>query len=236
MRSNIFIFCTISLLAAITQISQVNASCQCAGVFTGHDYDYWRNQGCNDIELQAECQRAEFELVDFVDGFIEYGTTVGINDVTNVTFQDGKNLALLAYALEVRRPVPDCATGLFTKHPAGDEPEWDTQYVYSGFFSWTSPPANGICYSPDLLDECKRARDGVTDYAQSIKDEINVSDVTQEFIDLVNFRVDKSILPTITCETSLDIIGDTSGVSTIQISSITISLVVVITVMFSSFV
>lgn len=104
----------IILIVCLT--SQVAATCQCATTFSSGSDSYWRNEGCSDYELEKECKRAEWELVDYVNGFVRYGVAI-IEDSTNVTQQDAVNLAALSYALEVQRPVPDCATGLFTKNP-----------------------------------------------------------------------------------------------------------------------
>lgn len=184
------------------------ASCGCAvhESNSGGDssYEYWRNTGCSDVELQEECKRAEWELVDFVNGFVGYGVAI-IQDSTNVSFQDAINLASLSYALEVERPVPDCASGLYTKTSLNGN-IWDTadDAIWVRHLTWESilAPTGGLCYSKKLFDECTRVVDNIQSYVESIREHIITSNATETFKDKIIYRLDNSILPTVSCKTT----------------------------------
>jgi hypothetical protein len=187
-------------------LAAVDARCWCATFIRAHSSPYIRkvNTGCNDVEMQKECMRAEWEMVDFVNAVMGYARTITEAHPSNDTFQEGLNHAALSHALEKNRPVPDCATGLATnKDHDGNEWAhiWFTDDDDNGF-------DNGFCYSRELLDECDKVKNGINDWVTSIMTNLDGSNVTADFTRLVRLRVEGSIIPTITCRTTTEHLKD----------------------------
>lgn len=64
------------IIILLVSISTVSAICNCAEQLQYPDSNSVRRRlvGCNDVELQSECKRAEFEMVDFVNGVMSIPT------------------------------------------------------------------------------------------------------------------------------------------------------------------
>ena len=164
-------------------IASVYATCQCRTYSDGSR----RNGGCEDIELMEECKRAEWELVDWVNSVVEYAKTF-IQAHPSDLETDTSNLAHLSYAVEINRPVPDCATGLFT-----------TERVDGTSYQ---------CYSANLLDQCEYVKDNIEYYISDVVTQLRNKNATDDFVALMEKRVIESIIPTITCQTTEDITND----------------------------
>ena len=190
-----------------------------------------------DYEIQGECERAEWELVDYVNGFMMDARTTFIPNANNVTEQDVINIAALTYSLEVERYVPDCSTGLYTETALNKKHwvAWELDYIYirdeteRKERSVTLPVTRGMCMSHQLLDECETARDGIPEYMNSIKRNIRVSDATQEFKDYVIYRINNSVQPAISCKTVEyieDEVVDSASATAVSVTIVAITLVV----------
>lgn len=164
------------------------AYCDCYDSYNG-----WNNPlGCFDYELMYECQRAEFELVDYVNAIMAYARTLVTAHPGDLTI-DALNMKKLSYAVELNRPVPDCATGVFTKTRSTRD-GWDYN-----------------CYSPNLLEQCEYVKDNVETYIEDIITQLRNQNATDEFVTLMEYRVVDSIIPTVTCQTSEEVVSDNSG-------------------------
>ncbi len=192
--------CKMFLIATILLIvfTSVDGSCWCRRYVGGTEGEVLAlNGGCNDYEMQAECKRAEWELVDWVNAVMAYARTVALPNPFNVSMQDAQNFACLSEAVEKERPVPDCATGLHTFGGGEEHKLVEIDFKDVRFDSIE----HGICVSDPLLEQCKMVKDGISEYIVSVMDHLETC-ATQSFIDRMRFRIVDSIVPTITCKTT----------------------------------
>lgn len=178
----------------------VNGNCRCT------ERRYIRH--CEDYELKAECERAEFELVDWVNAVMSFARTLQLSHPepgVNGDFVSASDMAKLSFAIEVNRPVPDCATGLLTNTRISD----------------------GICFSQELLTQCEFARDNVEFYINDVLTQLRRQNATDKFISKLELRIINSIIPTITCKTTQAIIS-TASHTMISISMLGLLVTVVI--------
>lgn len=197
----------LSFLLILLSINSVSALCNCATYVSYRDSNYIsrRLSGCNDNELHTECNRAEWEMVDYVNGVMNYARALVVSHPTpDGETIDGNDLSQLSLALEKYRPVPDCSTGLFTTTPANylkdrsvKEPLWDEGYDDDDDIM------NDFCISKEILLECERAKKAIDGYiAQVLKHLENSEKVSTRFKNLIRIRLNDSILPTISCKTT----------------------------------
>lgn len=213
------LFSSLVLFTLLFQTQEADARCWCVTFIRSYNSRWIRkvDTGCNDNEMKAECDRAEWELTDWVGAVMAYARTLAQAHPDDLTEQDAKNQAALSYAVEAQRPVPDCATGLFTtthldddswKHTFGDDDD-------DGF-------NRGSCISLELLNECEKVRDGMEEYIASVISELQESDASQDFVNLMKIRIQNSITPTITCKTTdyhqEKVEDNSSDVNTISLS------------------
>lgn len=148
----------LALLAIIGALltTHVNAVCYCPVVcencYRNGDFraEYGRAT-CNDFESKNECEQANWELLNKRDTTVTLAETVMTNaleagDLTPV--QVGFIRSILALAVEDERPEGDCSNGLST----------DTGMA--GTMTH--------CFSPELLQQCRKVRDGVDEYLDGI--------------------------------------------------------------------
>ena len=150
--------------------------------------------GCNDVESQQECLRAEGELTDWVNSIMDYARTMTVHR-RNMSTQDGINHAVLSYSLEKFRPVPDCSNGLFTTTPLTDLNLTDDGNLYD-YYSQVS------CYSPEMLAGCDQVKNGASAYKKSIMMQLRKGKVSKEFIDLMTISIEGPNTLDITCKTT----------------------------------
>jgi len=201
----------IAFILILLAIDRASALCNCA---TYVDYQktstysiHRRLSGCDDNELQTECKRAEWEMVDFVNGVMNYARAIVIahpNPDPNGEEIDGNDLGQLSLALEKHRPVPDCSTGLFTTTPASYlkdrsilEPLWDEDYDDDDDIM------KDFCISKEILLECESAQKAIGGYIAKVLKHLDESEkVSTRFNAVIRTRLEDSILPTISCETT----------------------------------
>ncbi len=198
----------VTIIITLCILNIVDARCWCRRYVSEGDHIAAMNGGCNDYEMQAECKRAEWELVDWVNSVMAYGRTISLeaaitaNNTFNVTVE-AENFACLSNSIERDRPVPDCATGLNTE---GGEDSYGA-YV-SRTWRHISPDEveedgkkYGFCTSEPLLKQCRLVRDGIQYYVDSVM--VNLRQCSsEEFYELMSPRITNSIIPTITCKTT----------------------------------
>lgn len=175
----------------VSLLASAGAKCWCRGYRTHHtderSYSYQVNEGCNDHELQAVCQRGEDEIVDFIGSTMTYARTFGMNDTQHPRPQDAINQARLSYHIE-NRPRPDCATGLWTNTPL----QTDQWQHYN--------PAKGQCYSAKLLDQCKGLDERIIVYIRNLTRAVYEDPLVEPyyaFLMAIRFNTEP---PHITCE------------------------------------
>lgn len=186
-------------ILVISNIQLAKARCWCIQFIRSGNSRWTRKipTGCNDNEMKAECDRAEWELTDWVGAIMAYARTLAISHPENSTQQEGINQATLSYAVEANRPVPDCATGLFTTTPL-DNDNWEHLLEDDDDDGYH----RGSCISKELLTECEKVRDGISTYIESVITLLSKSEASNDFISLMRIRVLESIHPTITCKTT----------------------------------
>ncbi len=187
------------LLLFLTIPYSVLSACWCSAyIRSRHGSHLYRvTEGCNDDEMRAECQRAEWEMVDWVNAVMAYDRTLTLAYPPEDKKRAEKDQAALSYAIEEHRPVPDCATGLFTTS-AVDGDSWD----YFIEDDDADQLREGSCYSKHLLDECIKVKNGVKAYMSNVMTDLANAEASPEFIEMMRVRVEGSIEPTITCETT----------------------------------
>ena len=202
------------MLIFLSFIIAVNALCNCARYVSHRGSTETlitrRLAGCEDHEVQTECQRAEWEMVDYVNGVMNFARTLIQahpsldGELLSGLEVDARNMEELSLALEKHRPVPDCSTGLFTTTPANFlkdrsilEPLWDEHYDDD------DDVMEDLCVSKEILEECEDARDSISEYVSNVIKQIKESPKTSEtFKIILQRRLKESILPTISCETT----------------------------------
>ena len=153
------------------------------------------NIGCNDIEMQAECKRAEWELVDWVNAVMNYGRTISletaINDPTFNVSQEAINFVCLSSAIEKDRLVPDCATGLYTC--VNKDRYLNNNTKIGGKVLTKDAQKYGMCTSVLLLQQCEKVQNGITNYIDNIMIHLrNCSNF--EFSTMMEHRIVGSII------------------------------------------
>ena len=214
----------------ILYFAQVEASCWCRKYVNHGDSYLGMNTGCNDIELQAECKRAEWEMIDWVNAVMAFGRTISLekaiteSNTFNVT-QEADNFACLSNSVEKDRPVPDCATGLLTYTDIDGDASKDIEMSFGEI--WRDSGRYGTCTSLPLLQECQKVQNGISDYIGSVMINLRVC-ATPEFVDLMEKRIQGSIVPTITCETTENHFTDDATVAMHSILCIILALFLVV--------
>ena len=150
-------FLLATILAALA-LNLVQSVCFCPYEGTGIYYscgdsscEYYRRKTCDDIESQNECEQANWELLNKRDTTVSLVERIMKNSLKqgNLTnSQVGHIRSILALAVEDDRPEGDCSNGLSTTN------------LMSG--TWNH------CFSPELLQQCKKVADGVDSYLDGI--------------------------------------------------------------------
>ena len=187
-------------------MNYINSTCHCRDYINGR----WRTLGCLDTELLEECKRAEWEMVDWVNAVMRYTQTF-VQAHPSDAESDSSNMAHLSYAIEINRPVPDCATGLFTKHRIGSR----------------------SCFSLELLEQCEYVKDNIGYYMSDVITQLENRNATTDFVDIIRKRVTDSIVPTITCQTTEDV--DSNDSSTLEMNESVIILLISILLIYFYF-
>jgi len=147
----------------------VDATCFCPIIW---DNNTRHIGGCNDSEMQAECQRAEFEYRDLVSAYMGFADAIilaKLQESPPVTARwVARNRAALSFAVE-RRFVADCATGVFT--------------------TTLNPYTQTHCFSPELLHQCEQALEASTAYPAGVIQALRDQDASSDFISLMQTRV-----------------------------------------------
>lgn len=143
-------------VAAFLVVGGANAVCYCPVVCENchRNGDFKSEYGrapCNDLESKNECEQANWELLNKRDTTVTLVESIMINALEAGNFtglQVGFIRSLLALAVEDERPEGDCSNGLST----------DTGL--EGTLTH--------CFSPELLQQCKKVADGVDEYLDGI--------------------------------------------------------------------
>lgn len=224
------IFTTVLVLTFVVHVAGI---CNCASFVSeggGDDWDgytYRRLSGCNDLEQKTECERAEWEMVDFVNGVMNFVRALvtahpspDVTDSQGVVTKsgleiDGDNMGVLSRLLEENRPVPDCSTGLFTTTPmkfladrSQREPLWKEDYDDDDDIT------EDFCISREILEQCESAKAKIETYIDNVIDGLHNSErASRPFVKVVENRLHNSILPTISCQTTKHNIRKASAAS-----------------------
>lgn len=124
----------------------------CENCYRQGDYkgEYGRAP-CNDLESQTECQQANWELLNKRDTTIELVDKIMYDAMEkgNLTYSHASFLrSIMALAVEDNRPEGDCSNGLST---------------VTGVAGTLTH-----CFSPKLLQQCAKVRDGTDKYLDGI--------------------------------------------------------------------
>jgi len=203
------------LLFLTNQVCVSRAICNCA-VFVNentasvNDKTVRRLQGCDDNELATECRRAEWELQDYANGVINFAQAMLVahptadSDAKSGLQIDSAALGVVTLAVEKYRPVPDCSSGLFTITPVlllkdgrVKDREWKEDYDDDDAVD------EDLCISNSILQECLAAQEAVSTYISNvIKHLAQDPDMPKEFFNVMKNRLERSVMPTISCQTS----------------------------------
>ena len=188
----------------IYTVTIVNAACNCGAYFSTEYYVYKRNIGCNDAEALEQCKQASLELMDYVNGNMHYFREIFVTNgdlgilPNDDTLQHALDYSYVSEAHEKWRPVPDCATGLFTTTTLNGL-SFEERYSGSG----GAYSSKTFCFSQPLLSECKKVQNSMAEYQASIIRELEENpNVTQYVVDIVKIRIEHSIPPSVVCPTS----------------------------------
>lgn len=230
-----------SLLFVSCLITTISAICNCAN-FVNEDAKgktYRRLAGCNDIELKTECQRAEWEMVDFVNGVMNFAQTLTIAHPSEDKIErggllgieiDANNLGELSEALEKYRPVPDCSTALFTTTPVKIlQDRSNLLPIWKEDYDDDDAPSEDFCISIEILKECESAQEKIKIYIEQVIMHLKADDeISDQFKRLMERRLTNSILPTISCKTTKHVIKKINNASQKEILNIFVYLIIFI--------
>ena len=146
----------IALCGVSHYLSFVDAVCYCPVVcencYRGGDFvKQYGRQVCNDFESKNECEQANWELLNKRDTTVSLVESIMYNALEKgklTGLHVGYIRSILALAVEDDRPEGDCSNGLSTN---------------TGIEGTLTH-----CYSPELLQQCKKVADGVDSYLDEI--------------------------------------------------------------------
>jgi hypothetical protein len=179
---------TYMLVVSLLMVSTVSATCNCPSRYVDRGgSNRWLIQGCNDVELQGECKRGEWELENWIGAIMGFGDAVikaklFENPPKTATWV-ANNRAALSDAVEYAKPVVDCNKGVFTQT--------------------RNPNTVSHCLSPQVLEQCKGLLEAVPAYQVSVIARlIEIDGVDPDFISLIRVRTEKTMTIDVSCETS----------------------------------
>jgi hypothetical protein len=189
----------------------VFATCDCPDNLRGSRNEYWVIQGCNDVELQGECRRGNWELENYIGAIMGYADKIldaKMRQSPPVTADwVGRNRAALSDAVEFAKPIINCDRGVFTQT--------------------RNQNTRSHCFSPELLEECTRLLNSVSNYQLSIISRLNQLDIDPEFVTLMRIRVEKAMTLDVSCEVSKHVMVELSGAGKIVPQTIAIGLILI---------